>query len=284
MPAKKRASHGRTSPKRSPEGAWKPNKTALITGASSGLGYDLASVFAENGYNLVLVARSKEKLLDLANQARQMFGVSAHVIAKDLARAESPSEIFKELQSKNIPVDVLVNNAGYGILGPFGFSDSGDQVNMVDVNVMAPVRLTALFLPAMLLKGSGRILNIASTAGFQPGPFMSGYYASKSFVVSFSVGLAEELRDRGVTASVLCPGPMATGFRARAGVKQPALLASLADIDSRVVARNGFEGLMAGKVIIVPGILNKLGTMARRILPITMIARILGKIQKQRME
>ncbi|MEX2115369.1 MAG: SDR family oxidoreductase [Bacteroidota bacterium] len=284
MAAKKNTSHGRALSKRSANTAWKPNKTALITGASGGLGYDLASVFAENGYNVVLVARNKEKLLDLANRARQMFGVSAHVISKDLARPPAPAEIFKELQTKKINIDVLVNNAGYGLLGPFGYSDSSDQVNMLNVNVMAPIRLTTLFLPAMLLKGSGRILNIASTAGFQPGPFMSGYYASKAFVVSFTVGLAEELRDRGVTVSVLCPGPMATGFRTRAGIKQPALIASLADIDSRVVARNGFEGLMAGKVIIVPGTLNKLGTLAGRVLPMTMMARILGRVQKQRME
>ncbi len=285
MPARQRTSHGRASlNKHSPETAWKPNKTALITGASNGLGYDIASVFAENGYNIVLVARNKQKLLDLANQARQMFGVSAHVIVKDLGRAEAPAEIFKDLQSRNIPIDILVNNAGFGLLGPFGYSHAGDQANMLDVNIMAPVRLAALFLPPMLLRGSGRILNIASTAGFQPGPFMAGYYASKSFVVSFSVGLAEELKNRGVTVSVLCPGPMATGFRARAGVKQPALMASLADMDSRVVAQSGFEGLMAGNVIIVPGLLNKLGTIAARIAPMTLAARVVGAIQKKKME
>ena len=283
MPAKKRTSHGRAFSQRSPDTIWKSNKTALITGASSGLGYDLASVFAENGYNIVLVARNREKLLALANQARQMFGVSAHVISKDLARPTAPIEIFKELQTRGINVDVLVNNAGYGLLGQFGYSNSDDQLNMLDVNVMAPVRLTTLFLPGMLVKGRGRILNIASTAGFQPGPFMTGYYASKTFIVNFSVGLAEELKDRGVTVSVLCPGPMATGFRTRAGIRQPAFLASLADIDSRVVARNGFEGLMAGKVIVVPGILNKLGTLAGRVFPMTIVARILGTVQKQRM-
>lgn len=284
MPAKQRTSHGRASSKHSPETSWKPKKTALITGASNGLGYDIASVFAENGYNVILVARNKQKLLDLANQARQMFGVSAHVIAKDLARPGSPAEIFRDLQSKNIPIDVLVNNAGFGLLGPFGYSRAGEQIDMLDVNIMAPVRLTALFLPPMLLRGNGRILNIASTAGFQPGPFMAGYYASKSFVVSFSVGLAEELKNRGVTVSVLCPGPMATGFRARAGVKQPALMASLADMDSRVVAQSGFEGLMAGNVIIVPGMLNRLGTIAARIVPMTLAARVVGTVQKKRME
>lgn len=284
MPARKRTSHGRASSKRSLITDWKPNKTALITGASNGLGYDLASVFAENGYNVVLVARNKDKLLDLANQARQMFGVSAHVIPKDLSQPGAPSEIFKELQSKKINVDVLVNNAGFGLLGQFGYSDPAEQINMLDLNVMAPVRLTTLFLPAMLEKKSGRILNIASTAGFQPGPFMSGYYASKAFLVNFTAGLAEEVRDRGVTVSVLCPGPMATGFRARAGIKQPTLFATLADIDSRITARSGFEGLMAGKGIIIPGFFNKLGMLAGRIMPMTLMARILGSIQKQRME
>ncbi len=284
MPARKRTSHRRASSKRSRKTDWKPNKTALITGASSGLGYDLASIFAENGYNVVLVARNEEKLLDLANQARQMFGVSAHVISKDISRPEAAMEIFKELESKDISIDVLVNNAGYGLLGPFGYSDPSQQVNMLGVNIMTPVRLTTLFLPAMLKKGSGRILNIASTAAFQPGPFMAGYYASKAFLVSFTAGLAEEVRERGVTVSVLCPGPMATGFRARAGIKQPTLFAALADIDSRVAARSGFEGLMAGKGIIIPGILNKLGILTGRIVPMTLMARILGKVQKQRME
>jgi short-subunit dehydrogenase len=284
MPPRKRTSPVRASSKRSINTDWKPNKTALITGASGGLGYDLASIFAENGFNIVLVARNNGRLLDLANQARQMFGVSAHVISKDLSRSEAPLEIFKELQSIDVKVDVLVNNAGYGILGAFGYSDPAQQINMLDVNIMAPVRLTALFLPAMLKKGEGRILNIASTAAFQPGPFMSGYYASKAFLVSFSAGLAEEIRDRGVTVSVLCPGPMATGFRARAGIKQPTLFATLADVDSRVAARSGFEGLMAGKSIMIPGFLNKLGMLAGRIMPITLMARILGTVQKQRME
>ncbi|GJQ21579.1 MAG: short-chain dehydrogenase [Bacteroidia bacterium] len=279
MPSRKRIS--RTP--RLKAATWKPNKTALITGASSGIGYDLASIFAENGYNVVLVARRKDKLLALANQAQQIFGVSAYVLQKDLTRPESSVEIRRELDRAGIHIDVLVNNAGFGLLGRFATSANGEELDMIQVNVVTPVHLTKLFLPDMLLRGSGKILNVASTAGFQPGPYMANYYATKAYLISFSLGLAEEVRERGVTVSVLCPGPTPTGFRARAGIKKSAF-GGIADMDSRVVARAGFEGLIAGSPLIVPGVFNKLGTIAVRLLPAGLAARIVASAQKRRMD
>ncbi|MBI4417551.1 MAG: SDR family oxidoreductase [Ignavibacteriales bacterium] len=282
MPPRKRTFRKHHSRPRPQAGLWKQNKTALVTGASGGIGYDLATVFAENGYNVVLVARSEDKLLALANQAQQIFGVSAMVIAKDLTRPESPGEITRELDAAGVFVDILVNNAGFGLLGRFGYSDNGEELGMLQLNVVTPVHLTKLLLPAMLARGSGRILNVASIAGFQPGPFMTNYHATKAYLISFSLGLAEEVRDRGITVSVLCPGPMATGFRARAGIRRRAL-GGIAEMDSRVVARAAYEGLMAGRPLIVPGFFNKLGTVAVRFLSARLVSRIVASIQKDRM-
>jgi len=255
---------------------WKPNKTALITGASSGIGYDMSSVLAGNGYNVVLVARNKEKLEALANQAREMFGVSARVIVKDLARPNSAEEIFRELERQEIEVDILINNAGYGLLGNFAYTSKEVELEMIEVNIAAVAHLTKLFLPPMIRRRRGRILNIASVAGFRPGPLMTNYSATKAYVVSFSVGLAEEVRESGVTVSVLCPGPTLTGFQDRAGINDNSLV-KLMSVDSRVVARSGYEGLMAGKTVIVPGFFNKMIVFLSRITPLSLSARSLKK-------
>lgn len=282
MPPTKRNSRPvQTTPARADR--WKSGKTALITGASGGIGYDLASVFAENGYNIVLVARSRDKLAALANQARRIFGVSALTVPTDLTRPEAPAEIHRQLRRAGIRVDVLVNNAGFGLLGRFGYSDNGEELDMLRLNVVAPVHLTKLFLPDMLLAGSGKILNVASTAGFQPGPFMANYYATKAYLISFSLGLAEEVRERGVTVSVLCPGPTPTGFRARAGINRRGPT-SFAELDSRVVARAGYEGLEAGQALVIPGVLNRLGAFAARHVPIGMVTRIVASIQRGRLD
>lgn len=262
---------------------WKSGKTALITGASGGIGYDLASVFAENGYNIVLVARSADKLSALANQARRIFGVSALALPADLTHPGVPEEIQSKLRRAGIRVNVLVNNAGFGLLGRFGYSDIGEDLDMLRLNIVAPVHLTRVFLPDMLLAGSGKILNVASTAGFQPGPFMANYYATKAYLISFSLGLAEEVRERGVVVSVLCPGPTPTGFRARAGIHRRGAT-SFAELDSRVVARAGYEGLVAGHPLIIPGFFNRLGVVAARHLPVGMVTRLVAAIQRQRLE
>ena len=281
MPVKKRSSRNVQPPPVFESVPRKERKTALVTGASNGIGYDLGSIFAENGYDLVLVSRNKEKLLALANQAQQMFGVSAMVIQKDLTDPAAPFEIAEELRSKKIHIDVLVNNAGYGIMGRFGYTNPDEELNMIQLNVSAVAAMTQLFLPGMLQRGKGRILNVASTAGFQAGPLMTNYYATKSYVLSFSVGLAEEVRDRGVTVSVLCPGPTFTGFQERAGIKRRRLL-GFTNTDSRIVARAGFEGLLAGTTIIVPGILNKIAVTASSLMSRSFVARMIMKFQRSK--
>lgn len=260
---------------------WKPNKTALVTGASGGIGFDLASLLAQNSYNVVLVARSTDKLKALAHQAREMFGVSAKTITKDLSDPSAPEEIFRELKREGIEVDILVNNAGYGLLGGFAFSPKREELAMTRLNVLAPVHLTKLFLAPMIQRRNGHILNVASTAGFQASPLMANYSATKAYMISFTVALAQELRETGVSASVLCPGSTATGFHARAGIRHdPAL--RFTGTDSRVVARAGYEGMMAGKTIIVPGVLNKIGTVLGRLIPINVTARVIGNALQKR--
>jgi hypothetical protein len=236
----------------------------------------MSSVLAGNGYNVVLVARNKEKLEALANQAREMFGVSARVIVKDLTRPNSAEEIFRELERQEIEVDILINNAGYGLLGNFAYTSKEVELEMIQLNIAAVAHLTKLFLPPMMRRRRGRILNIASVAGFRPGPLMTNYSATKAYVVSFSVGLAEEVRDSGVTVSVLCPGPTLTGFQDRAGINENSFVKFIS-VDSRVVARSGYEGLMAGKTVIVPGFFNKVVVFLSRITPLSLSARSLKR-------
>jgi len=263
-------------------GKWKTNKTVLVTGASGGIGYDLSSIFAENGYNIVLIARNKEKLLALANQAQQMFGVSARVLVKDLTRPNAAEEIYRDLEREGIIVDILVNNAGYGLLGNFAFTSKKDELEMIQLNISAVAHMTKLFLQPMIKRGRGRILNVASAAGFLPGPLMANYSATKAYVVSFSAGLAEEVRENGVTVSVLCPGPTFTGFQDRAGIRENSFV-KLVMADSRVVARAGYEGLMAGKLVIIPGFFNKLGSLIARISPFSLTARSLRRFREPKM-
>ena len=281
MPVKKRSSRNVQPPRIIADTKSSARKTALVTGASNGIGYDLASILAESGFNVVLVARSREKLLALANQAQQMFGVSATVIQKDLTDPNAPAEVARELQRKGIHIDVLVNNAGYGMLGPFAYTNREDQLNMIRLNVEAVAAMTQQFLPGMLKRRSGRILNVASTAAFQPGPLMSNYYATKSYVLNFSIGLAEEVRGQGVTVSVLCPGSTFTGFQERAGIKRNPL-PGFTRTDSRIVARAGYEGLMAGKTVIVPGILNKTAVVLSSLVKRTFAAKFLRKVNETR--
>src|SRR5438128_1555599 len=186
---------------------------ALITGASSGIGLELAKLFARDEHDVVLVARRADKLKQLAAQLGSAHNIRATVIPADLADPAAPEEIFRALRAADVELDVLVNNAGFGVTGPFLATDAAAELRMIQVNVTALTHLTKLFLPGMLGRGAGRVLNVASTAGFQPGPLMAVYYATKAYVISFSDALAEELRGTGVTVTCLCPGPTKTGFQ-----------------------------------------------------------------------
>src|SRR5579863_8644002 len=196
--------------------------TVLITGASGGIGYELAKLFARDRHNLILVARSAEKLGQVATELRA-YGVTVKTIALDLAAPPAPKFLFDQLQREGIAVDILVNNAGYGVYGDFAQMPEQEILGQLDLNIRALTELTRLFLPTMLARRSGRIMNVASTAGFQPGPLMAVYYATKAYVISFTEAVANELHNSGVTVTCFCPGATHTGFAARAGVEKARL-------------------------------------------------------------
>jgi len=241
-------------------------KTALVTGASSGIGFALARVFAHEGYNIVLVARESEKLFARAEEINTTCGVTVTVVPADLQLPTSAIEIYRELDYHGIPVDVLVNNAGFGVHGYFAETDWQEELAMISVNCVTLTRLTKLFLRNMLSRGEGKILNVASLAAFEPGPLMAVYNATKAYVLSFSVALREELRGSGVSVTALCPGPTRTNFAARANAKHTLMFkGQLAD--ATAVARAGYNGLMRNKPVVVPGSWNKLSAALVRLLP-----------------
>jgi short-subunit dehydrogenase len=233
-------------------------RTALITGASSGIGLDLASVFAADRWDLILVARSEAKLRETAAGLERGFGIEARVLRADLSDAGAPRAIAAWLGEHGVRVEALVNNAGFGVYGPFAKTDIETELNMIQVNVTALVHLTKRLLGGMLERGRGRILNVASTAAFQPGPLMAVYYATKSFVLSFSEALACELEGSGVAVTALCPGPTQTAFQTGADMQASRLVRGPLMMDSLSVARVGYEGLMRGKTLVIPGLTNRL--------------------------
>jgi hypothetical protein len=248
--------------------------TALITGASGGIGLELARIFAREGYGLVLVARSRERLIEIAAELKP---AAVQVIVKDLTLPGAPEELQREVPK----VDVLVNNAGYGVYGPFVKNPLPDELGMLQLNMTALVVLTKLYLPGMVAAQNGKILNVASTAAFQPGPFMALYYATKAFVLSFSEAIASELEGTGVTVTALCPGPTATGFQAAAKLENSRLIKQMKVMDSRTVAEAGYRALMAGKPVVIPGLLNKLLAQSVRFSPRGLVTKIARKMQEE---
>jgi short-subunit dehydrogenase len=255
--------------------------TALVTGASGGIGEELARLFAADGHNLVLVARSRDKLARLAEELQGKHGIAARVLAADLARAASSQEIFDELQRAGITVDALVNNAGFGSYGLFAETDLKSELDMLQVNVVALTHLSKLFLPGMLARRRGYVMNVASTAAFQPGPLMAVYYASKAYVLSFSEALTNECEGTGVRVSALCPGPTETGFVAAAGMGDSKLF-DRAVMDARTVAEAGYRGLLAGKAIVIPGFRNNLLARSIGFFPRNLVTKVVRGIQEKR--
>ncbi len=254
--------------------------TALITGASSGIGAALARLFAQNSYDLVIVARGQQALQDLADTMARQFGVAVAVLPKDLSRTGAADEIAAELQRRGLQVDVLVNNAGFATYGLFAEIDLQAELEMMQVNMVALTHLTKLLLPGMLQRHSGKILNVASTAAFQPGPLMAVYYATKAYVLSLSEALAEELRGSGVGVTALCPGPTRSGFQERANMQESRLVqGEIMDVET--VARAGYRGLMSGQRIVIPGARNKTLAFATRLLPRGLVTRIARQAQER---
>lgn len=257
-------------------------QTVLITGASSGIGYELAKVFAREGYNLVLVARSELRLVNSAIALQQQFGISAIPLAKDLSQPDAAVELYSQIRQASITVDILVNNAGFGAFGPFTETNWDEESKMIQVNASLLTHLSKLFAADMVRRKSGKILNVASTAAFQPGPLMAVYYATKAYVLSFSEALSSELRGTGVTVSCLCPGPTQTEFHERAEITPSKVVSSNLMMDVETVARIAYRGLMRNKRLIIPGMKNKMLVQALRFLPRKTVTGIIRKIQEAR--
>ena len=249
-------------------------KTALITGASAGIGYELAKLFAKDHHNLVLVARSADKLTRVANELQRQFSTSAKAVPIDLTANPAPRFLVDQLQREGIAVDILVNNAGYGVFGEFAKIPLEEDFGQIQLNVAALTQLTKLFLGPMRERHSGRILNVASTAGFQPGPMMAVYYATKAYVISFSEALANELKDSGVTVTCLCPGVTDTGFQGRAGTDKTLLFKAMRPMAAKTVARDGYRGLMAGKTLVISGFRNWLLAESLRVSPRKLVTAV----------
>jgi uncharacterized protein len=256
-------------------------KFALITGASSGIGFELARIMASQKHNLILVARNETKLRELAEELIKLFGVDCMVLAKDLSLPSSVDEIYRELEAAEIKIEILVNNAGFGNIGKFWENDWVKEQRMIEVNIMALTKLTRLFLPGMVSQKSGKILNVASTAAFQPGPFMAVYYASKAFVLFFSEALAEELKGTGVTVTALCPGPTSSGFQDEAAMNDAKLLKLLKIAPAVSVARYAYNAMMHGRKVAIHGFLNNLMVFSQRFTPRQFAVKAIAYLQKQ---
>jgi len=249
---------------------------ALVTGASAGIGRELARLFARNGYDLVLSARRADVLQQVADEISQA-GRKAHVVAADLGVPDGVRQLHDHLQRERIEVDVLVNNAGFGLQGQFADLPLDPQLDMIQLNVVSLTALTRLLLPPMLARNRGGVLNVASTAAFQPGPLMTVYYATKAYVLSFSEALHRELGGQGVRVTALCPGPVETEFMARAGIPENYFPRFLSRSAERV-AQEGYDGLMRGRRVVIPGSKNKGAAWLARLLPRRIVLWMLRRV------
>jgi uncharacterized protein len=252
--------------------------TALITGASGGIGLELARLFAQEKHNLVLVARSENKLQELAAELRDKYGIEVHLFVKDLAVLSSAEEIYQALQQQGITIDFLVNNAGVGDYGFFAEADWKHSQQMIDLNITALTYLTKLFVKGMQERGRGRILNVASTAAFQPGPLMAVYFATKAYVLSFSEAIANELKGTGVTVTALCPGATESGFQKAAALEESKMVKGRKMPSSAEVAAYGYRHLMKGSTVVIHGLMNRLLAFSIRFSPRNIVTGITRKM------
>jgi hypothetical protein len=255
---------------------------ALVTGASSGIGLALAELLARDGHDLVLVARRRDRLEEIAAGLRADTGVAATVLASDLAEADAPRAIAEELSAGGAVVDVLVNDAGLGVSGFFAETPWERELAMIRVNLVAVTELTKRLLPGMIARRRGRILNVASTAAFQPGPLMAVYYATKAYVLSFSEAIANEVAGSGVTVTALCPGPTITEFHTAAGVAGTRLYRSPLVSDAKTVARAGYRGMRKGRRVVIPGLGNRILVASERFSPRRLVTAVSRRIQETR--
>lgn len=252
-------------------------ETVLITGASSGIGMGLAKLFAADGSDLVLVARREDRLNELAEELKSEHGIEVHVLPKDLSKKTSPKEIFNHLKKEKIEIDVLVNNAGFGSRGTVSELDTDLQVDMVQVNAAALTHLTSLFLPGIIERGQGGILNVGSLAGFQPGPNLAVYFATKAYVLSFTEALAEEISNPNIKVSCFAPGPVKTEFGEKSDLEN-SLLFKLSLMDLEPAVKAGYEGFRKGKTIVIPGLKQQIVPFLNRFTPRLIVRKIAKKL------
>jgi len=257
-------------------------KTALITGATSGIGNELVELFAYDKHDLVLVARNLDNLNKLKEELEKTHKINVKVISKDLISQSAAYEIVEELEKENIEIDVLVNNAGFGDYGIFATADLGKQEAMIDLNIKTLTVLTRLLLPHMMINQEGKILNVASIAAFSPGPYMSVYYATKAFVLSFTESIAYELKDYNIKVTALCPPPTRTNFASTAGEGASTFFEIFGMATPDQVARYGYESLERNKTVALYGFKNKALVFFARFLPRSVVTWMVGQIQKER--
>lgn len=256
------------------------DRTCLVTGASSGIGAEIARELAGRGLGVTLVARREDRLRALASELGSAHAVRTEVIAADLTDEQSRDEISAELGRRGLSVDVLVNNAGFSTMGPVHRSDPAREVAMIRTNVEAVVHLCSTFLPGMVQRGAGAVLNVASTAAFQPLPGQAGYSASKAFVLSYSHAVRAELRSTGVTLTVLCPGPVETGFAEAAGISDDEASGALPKfmwVSAQDVAKAAVAGMEKGRPVVIPGAANRVGAAAGYLTPRRLLLPLLAR-------
>ncbi len=256
--------------------------TALVTGASSGIGRELARLAAKDGRDVVLVARRRERLEALADELTRRYGVVVEIVVADLSLPDSPARAVAEGEERRGPIEVLINDAGLGVHGFFRETPLEGELETIRVNVLALTHLTKLVVPGMIERRRGIVVNIASTAAFQPGPLMAVYYASKAYVLSFTEALAEELDGTGVTATALCPGPTLTEFQEKTGMGDVPMFRSPLVLDAATVARAGWEGAKRGKRVVIPGVANRILALSARFSPRKLATKIARRIQENR--
>ena len=250
------------------------NETVLITGASSGIGKELALIFAKNKYKVILVSRNSTKLLKVAEEIKNSFNCTSEVIPMDLSCPHGAEGLYEELLSRKISVDILINNAGVGSCGLFHQGNLSKYMEVLNLNITSLTILTKLISQDMVKAGHGKILNVASTGSYEPGPYIAVYYATKAYVLSLSQALHNELKNYGITVSALCPGATATEFSNRAGKNDSPIAMS-----PSYVAKCSYKGFMKGKSVIIPGTINKLGVLLFKLLPGKVSAALVGKSQ-----
>jgi short-subunit dehydrogenase len=256
--------------------------TALITGASSGIGLALATEIAAHGHDVVLVSRRRDALEAVAGMVEGKYGVRAVVIPADLRLPDAAQNLYDAVSEQRLDIGLLVNNAGFGLGGEFIETDMQLETDMIQVNVTALTQLTKLFGRAMVRRRNGRVMNVASTAAFQPGPLMAVYYASKAYVLSFSEALAEELRETGVTVTALCPGATATAFAETAQITNTRLFSHLGVANAELVARYGYKAMMRGDRVAIPRLRDRIMVQSERIAPRSLVTRLARLAQESR--